>query len=371
MTPTLRRLTASALALAALSLPALLLANMANPIQEGDRVGEPSGALRDVHVVGERLHVDLRPLERGETAKVEAVYRLRNDGPARALELVFVADALADSGGVWLDGRPVASTAGTAELPQAWRAPASTPGFDGGDVRYSNVQWGPDGDTLTAPVLRFSLALAPGAHEVRVAYRAEATRHSLDSPALYWQLAYILAPARQWASFGTLEARVDVPEGWSAAAAPAMRRDGDALVGSWRGVPADALALTAQAPVPDDTLPWMVFWATAAGALVGMLWLADRVGRWLGRRGRTVAWALLPALGLAATWSIATLMGMVALPGLIQGELGAQRAWGYGYGTGMAALFSLPLLFLASTVVAFAASFRAHRRVRPSPPPPA
>jgi hypothetical protein len=354
-------------ALLALVLPALLLANMANPVNEGDRVGEPSASLRDVHVLGERLHLDLRPLEQGHPAAVEAVYRLRADGAARTLDLVFVADALADSGGVWLDGSPVPAVVDTIPLPAAWRAPETTPGVEGRrELGYSGTRWGPTGDTLHSVVLRFALPMTPGEHEVRVRYAAEATAQSRDSPTVFWQLAYILAPARQWASFGTLEARVDLPPGWHAAAHPAMRREGDALVARWDGIPADALALTAQSPPPNETWPWVAFWAAAAAALALVLWLATVVGRWLGRGGRSVAWALIPALGLAAVWSVAALLGVVSVPSFVQGDLGAQRAWGYGYGLGIMGALSLPIVFLFAAILAFAASFRAHRRARPA-----
>lgn len=354
-------------ALLALALPALLLANMANPIQEGDRLGEPSASLRDVHVAGERLRVDLRPLEHGGPAAVEAVYRLRNDGAARTLDLVFVADALADSGGVWLNGVPVPAVADTLRLPEGWRAPETTPGVGGReDLLYVETRWGPTGDTLHSDVIRFALPLPPGEHEVRVRYAAEATRQSRGSPAVFWQLAYILAPARQWASFGALDARVELPAGWHAAARPAMRREGDALVARWDGIPADALALTAQSPPPDETWPWVAFWAAAAAALALVLWLATVVGRWLGRGGRSVAWALLPALGLGALWSVAALLGVVSVPSFVQGDLGAQRAWGYGYGLGILGALSLPIVFLFAAILAFAASFRAHRRARPA-----
>src|SRR5206468_3910385 len=133
--------------------------------------------------------------------------------------------------------------------------------------------------------LAFALTFAPGVHEVTVRYRARPTAHSAGSPALFWQLAYVLAPARSWAGFGGLAARIDLPPGWRAAVTPAMHRQGDALVGTWSALPADAIAITAQAPVGSGAGRWAVLAAVAAAALAFCAWLGRLLGGALARRG--------------------------------------------------------------------------------------
>src|SRR5215212_3901402 len=87
-----------ALAAVLLCVPAATAwANMAAPpppqtVHRGSRLGEPAGGLRDVFIEHETLRMDLRPLTDAKPAIVEAVYRVRNDGPARTLDLLFVAD---------------------------------------------------------------------------------------------------------------------------------------------------------------------------------------------------------------------------------------------------------------------------------------
>ena len=115
--------------------------NMAAPpdpatVRHGSRVGEPAGGVRDVTIERETLHIDLRPLADAKPARVDATYRLRNDGPARTLDLLFVANGLANGGGsVAVDGRPVAAAPGqpAATLPASWRAPESTPALPHAD----------------------------------------------------------------------------------------------------------------------------------------------------------------------------------------------------------------------------------------------
>ena len=344
---------------AMLATPAL--ANMAPPYMPGDVVGEPRGAAKSVAIEREELALDLRPLAVGAPAQVTATYRVRNDGPAQSLSLVFVAPGLADQRdgpAVWLDGAPVPSEATTQEvLPDTWQPPKSTPGLGGGEDLYYATS---SGDNRA---LGFTLALPPGRHDVRVSYPAVATAYSGDSPVRYWQLGYVLAPARDWASFGGLDVRVDLPAGWSAASEPAIPRSGDALVGSFDAIPADALALTAQAPVPIviQTLPFAWIGGLVLSILVGSL-----VGRWLGHRRRRSLWALIPALLVGVAWMLLVLStASVTLVGPIPE---GQEAWVYGYGERMIALLTSPLALICGIIVTLLAAVVARRLVKPLTP---
>jgi hypothetical protein len=282
----------------------------------GDAPREPSGELKAMHIVRETLVIDLRPLKDRRPAVVEATYTVRNDGGARELELVFVAAAMqpgragaswvwrgrdwepdpqhaqGESGGVWLDGQTVAalSDANAEGLPQAWSPPDRTPGLE---PRQGGLPY----KVLSEGTLTFRVTLAPGEHTIRVRYEARPGAYAdARSDAVYWQLGYVLAPAREWASFGGLEAKVLLPAGWRAAASPEMRREGDALVAKWDAIPADALAITAQTnerTVSDTEAFWndlliqgVLFTALAAPA-------GWKLGSLLGRLGRTSAWGLL------------------------------------------------------------------------------
>jgi hypothetical protein len=280
----------------------------------GDAPHEPAGGLKSVHILRETLVIDLRPLKETRPAVVEASYLVRNDGEAKDLELIFIAagmqpgrglwrwrgrdwvedtldGAAAIESGVWLDGQRVESRAeaDASGLPPQWSPPVTTPRLKpgAGGLPYK---------VLSNGTLVFRVSLAPGEHTFRVRYAARPGAFSgTDSDAVYWQLGYVLAPAREWASFGGLDAKVLLPEGWRAAASPEMKREGDALVASWDAIPADALAITAQTnerTVSDEGAFWQALIIqgviyTALAALAG--W---GLGRWLGRRGRTGAWAL-------------------------------------------------------------------------------
>jgi hypothetical protein len=330
---------------AALVVPAAGRANMANPVRAGDRLGEPSGGLETVTVEHESLAIDLRPLAKSQPALVNATYHVRDTGPAHTLHLLFVADALTDGGtGVWLDGRAIpAARADAGPLPASWRPPAATPGLDGRDALSY--------ETSAQGTFTFHVPLAPGPHEIRVRYRAQPTAHSAGSPARYWQLAYVLAPAREWAGFGGLDVRVELPAGWAAAASPVLRRQGDALVGSWRTLPADALALTARAPVPSALPLWAFLVLASLAAMVLLLWMGRSMGRWLGRRGRSAAWGLIPGVVLSIVYAACVVAGLALVPDLVTRGLGEQRAWGYGYGATIGALLLFPVLLIVAVVM--------------------
>ncbi|HUY99784.1 MAG TPA: hypothetical protein VMU89_05500 [Thermomicrobiaceae bacterium] len=328
--------------------PLGVLANMANPIQPGQPVGEPSGALRTVAIEHEALAIDLRPLAQDDPAEVTATYRVRQDGPSETVDLLFVAPSLAapvvPAYRVTLDGQPVASRSGeSSTLPASWQPPSMTPGIGGQPPLDYQVAGGKS-------ALAFSLTLAPGTHEISVVYPAQATSYSGSSPARYWQLGYVLAPARQWASFGDLAVTVQLPPGWLAASTPPLTRSGDTLAGTFQGVPADSLALTTRYPAPAPTHYGPVLLIAVP---VLTLVLAGAIGYALRRRGRRLWWALLPALPFGVAW-----MATVAVAGTIDtpNVPGSQEAWTYGYGSGLAtvavALLALPAGMLLSVLAA-------------------
>ena len=287
----------------------------------GDAPREPAGQLESVRILSETLVIDMRPLEQLRPAVVEANYRVRNDGETIRLPLVFVATARVpgegngpwvwggarwvqadkssgdDRGadrGVWLDGRPVdvilRGETEHARLPEAWAPPGSTPSLEPGGKPLPYEARGND-------TIDYYVTLSPGEHTLRVRYVALPGAYAdVSSDAVYWQLGYVLSPAREWAGFGGLEVKVLLPAGWRSAAHPEMRREGDALVAHWDGLPADTLAVTAQTDeetVYDPARFWKALLIlgglfTAPAALAG--W---KLGAWLGRRGRTSAWGLL------------------------------------------------------------------------------
>jgi hypothetical protein len=278
----------------------------------GDAPREPAGGLKSVRILGETLVIDMRPLRELRPAVVEAAYVVSNDAGEQSLELVFVAASMRPGAawvwkgggwspvpgrpeserGVWLDGRPVEARAAADDvgLPAAWAPPSTTPGLKPGQ---GELPFKSEGEGT----LSFRVTLAPGRHELRVRYEARPGAYAdARSDAVYWQLGYVLSPAREWAGFGGLDAKVLLPGGWHAASRPEMRREGDALVAHWDALPADTLAVTAQTDertVYDSGLFWTMLLIlgglfTAPAALAG--W---KFGAWLGRGGRTSAWGLL------------------------------------------------------------------------------
>ncbi|HEY0190845.1 MAG TPA: hypothetical protein VGC42_06950 [Kofleriaceae bacterium] len=270
-------------------------ANMGRPTWGGSLTGEPSG-LRDIAIQHEALVIDMRPVAASERARISATYQLDNRGAAATLALVFAAGERGIVGFVvTLDGAAAGAHAVDGPLPPAWQAPPTTPRPGGGSASY-------DLSERDSAVLGFTLTIPPGVHALAVAYEAEALHHHDGGPTVLHQLAYVLAPARSWASFGGLEVSVQVPPGWDAAITPAMARTGDALHGAFGQLPADAIALSVQAPAP-----WFVPLQIALG-LVALAVLAGGgfvVAAWSRRRSRpdAVYPSLTRAAGMGFVWA--------------------------------------------------------------------
>jgi hypothetical protein len=330
-------------------------------LRTGAMVGEPMGGLRDVVIERETLRFDLRPLTAGKPVLVEAAYRVRNHGAARALDLLFVADGLARGAtSVTVDGRPVASRPGVAgALPPSWRPPATTPAFDsaGATLPYQSRREG---------TLSFRLQLPAGRHEIRVRYPADATAYSVNELTPVWQLGYVLAPARDWGGFGGIDVRVEAPRGWQVRTEPQLRREGDALVGAWNGLPADAISISVQKPPPTPS-PWYLLWGvmTVAG-LVGIGWIGWRMGASLGRKGKSGWWALPAAAALSIVWTTLSAIAYANVPSLVKWQTGpyageyALRS--LSYGSTILLLLLVPVMLLVGLLVVQLCAVSGRRR---------
>jgi hypothetical protein len=266
--------------------PLTALADAASPWSPGAAIGEPTGAVAHVAITHEDLTFDLRPLADAQPVQVHATYLLRNDAAATTALLVFLADrALTDASTfmVTFDDTPVAAMSTTlTQLPDAWKAPISTPSLiDGTSIPYNPTP---------GTAFQFTVVIPPGPHRLSVTYAVLPGRYVRQHATTIWQVAYVLAPARQWASFGDLSVQAQLPAGWRARTIPALARNKDALEGHFVGLPADSMVISTSFPVDpyvQGTLEWMatqwplylgLLLITAAGAAT-LSWLTRR--RWL------------------------------------------------------------------------------------------
>jgi len=304
-------ITLRALVLSAV-MPTAAWANAGPPHVPGRLVDEPNG-LDGVVIKHERLRFDLRCLVVGEPAQVEAVYEIENTWDERTVDLVFVSGPMASrSAAVALDDHLIAAVWKNVDaLPPDWQVPKSTPAITGEGTLLCEA-----GTPLEMP--HFTVNLSSGSHQLRVRYHAKPTSYSTgSSPALYWQLAYILAPAREWAGFGGLFVHVQVPAGWRFASTLSLTRSGDELTGSFDELPADAIAMTAQTPsmpIAGAIVFWLSKLLPLACVLGGpvLLWrLGSRIGRLQGSRLRSVLWALVISPLAGIVWIVVLLACLV------------------------------------------------------------
>jgi hypothetical protein len=271
------------------------------PAWHGNVTTEPKG-LKGIAITREDLVLDLRPLAAVEPVEVQATYHLDNSGQSRTLDLVFVfgtagvrdfevrlAGRLIETKPLWEGGpeRRWSDFRGEGRLgrrwsdfPESWRPPRE------GILPETWVIYQGDPE-LVAP-MAFTLQLPAGASTLSARYRARACGTNLNYPTTTWLVPYILAPAREWESFGRLDVTVHLPDGWQSDSKPALEREGSVLHGRFTGIPADALLVSARAPVgPELQRAEVIAVVLYVLALVGggvVCWLVGRwQGRWLAR----------------------------------------------------------------------------------------
>lgn len=311
------------LALLVLAVPAR--ANVGQRVLPGVRATEPTG-LRAIAIEREDLRFDLRPTAERDESTVSAVYQLDNRGDTVTAPLVFVDGAVSTNTRVTFDGAAVPGEqlipSQVEVLPRAWAGPLTTPAIDGGAALDYSVEG--------TGAYAFTLVIPPGKHQLAVTYEAYGSRaKSREGGTLLHQLGYVLAPARDWGAFGTLDVTVLVPAGWRTATSPALARTGDTLHGTFSSLPDDTIGITFQAPttllhaILQYVLPLLALLVVLGGG-----YLMRAVGRRRGRGIRPLWPATLPAAmgwGLAIAISVG-LAGVRSTLGLPAGQVGA-----YGY----------------------------------------
>jgi hypothetical protein len=344
------------LAAAMLLSPATARANMGPPSSGGQIVAEPVG-IQDVEITRELLTIDLRPLAHNGLALVDAAYHLHNHAGSKKLDLLFATASpeVADFQ-VWLGDHPVASyPAEGTQLPASWQPPPKTPGLVGGQ----KLEYGRHGITPMA----LTVMIPPGRHDLKVHYAATAAWHYHGDPTVYRQFAYVLAPARSWAGFGGLDLAIHLPAGWRAACEPTLAREADTLKGSFDHVPADAIALTVQAP-QGEAYQRVVY---GGQGLLALACLAGLVLCWQGgrSRGRRLALPRTPeptwlqrhawpwSLAMGVTWGLALLGAGLVATLAPDWALPVGQASHYGYGQ-VLAILGVILLSLLALPVGFA-----------------
>lgn len=314
-------------------LPGLVSANIAAPTIGGTAGAEPNG-LEKIHILHETLTVDLRGLAKGIKKDpyqilVKAEYEIENRGAEENLELVFVFGSLYKDFHVYLDDVEIAShdySEPTAKMSRNWEIPGKTPWTGGESFDYEARKY-------EMKNRGFSLKIPAGRHRLRAEYRSMPSSYA-STPTSYRQFAYILAPAKDWASFGGLELTVYTPDDFTVVTQPELEREGAILKGRFDNIPADAFVLTARYNVPKSyktaqTLSFFLLLAVLAGFPVLMvIYAAWRGFRqklfWLWGIGLSILWSvLILAAGWLSIWGATYL-----IPDGLYSEYGYESALG-------------------------------------------
>ncbi len=215
-----------------LQLPAW--ANMAAPWDEGDVAGEPSATLAEVELVREDLTFDFTPLAQSGPVRVTARYQVRNTGEPHQLELVFVAPGAKNVTVLHQQNEIPFELAPLKEVPPGWQPPDSAPSMDG---QTRPVAYHSDERLKGA---HFEVPLVAGEQAIEVSYQVSApVYHPSGQPYREHQFAYILAPARQWKSFGELKLELKMPQGYEYRTTPKLETNN-----TFDELPADAIVIT-------------------------------------------------------------------------------------------------------------------------------
>lgn len=215
-------------------------------------VGEPIG-LTSVEIIREDLEIDFRPLADYERVGVKAVYQLDNPKDVERLSIAFAFGSDSNvNHRVRFNGVEVVGVKKLEDrdITEQWWPPEYTPALrpEGSPIRFGG--WRP------IEPLQFELEIPEGRSTLEVSYEEEA-KVVFDRPSMYRQFAYILSPAKSWASFRDLNLVIHPPADWEIVSDCDLEVDGATLVGQFDGLPADNLSFTLR-----PTVPWVYLFVT-------------------------------------------------------------------------------------------------------------
>lgn len=317
--------------------PQTIWANAGPPFIKGQTVGDPIGVIKNIYIEKEDLNIDLRAASERGPAKVHVEYHLHNKGNEQKIDLSFVLGSEnAQSFRVWLNDTPipVGNLTKAEQLPESWKVPQETPQISG-ERPYMY------GNNSRQGIIPFQVTIPSGNSILRMEYAAKMGTYLASHPLISHQFVYILAPAKAWAGVGQLDVTIQIPQDWEYAATPKMTRQGDQLQGSFSGIPADRIAISISATVPNS---YETLWTISVGLFAGVGLLGVPICFFFGRsRGKcttnpegkrhgigvtimfsAIAAALYSAL-VAAAGILAMTMPTWVLP--------ANQVSDYGYGT--------------------------------------
>ena len=223
-----------------LTLTLVMIPNTVNAIPlpylvEGGSLNfEPIGDFGNLGIVREKIDFDVPSSKGSREGTITATYQIRNDGEQFPLELLFISDGIENSS-LTLDGKTVAGeTVKNPKIPENLKIP-------------EKIRWvGDDNFTsfVNTPVdsgLKFKPTIPPGEHQLQVKYSVDPYVNGLTSgtPYIDSQIDYILAPARSWAFFNSLEIEIKQPKSWKFKTSLPMKETDNGLKVTFNEIPAD------------------------------------------------------------------------------------------------------------------------------------
>lgn len=221
-------------------------ANLSGSWKPGEMMIDVEG-VKDMHILREKLRIDLRNLKKGHLIEVTATYYIDNPLPPRDQKLTFITGSrYVDNIGCYLDNKFLPHRRVQVEkMPANWKPPKETPGY----VPEEKLLYGRELTNTQHDWIIFTAPLKTGKQTIEVTYWVEAgSYYALNYPSKFWQTAYILAPARTWKSFGSLDLEILAPTNWPVKCNLPLNQDGTSWKMSFAELPADFIAITTNFP---------------------------------------------------------------------------------------------------------------------------
>lgn len=294
---------------------------MAKPWIQGDLVGEPLGSFKNLSILKEQLELNLQNLAKSSPGVVTATYTVRNSSKTPVTtELLFVSFAL-NKGSIYLNGKPITyKFVKNQPVPKDWKIPKK---------QISDLHKTPQ----KIHGMKFQVTLPKGDHTIKVSYPVNDAEYH-DSDKIYRERTvwYLLAPAKRWASFGTLHVKVTTPNKWKLTSNHKLVQSKNIWSGTFQGIPSNHLIVTVhkkQSWILQGR--WISILATLLGILftAGFLWNHAHTNKTMARTGMERVAPFLGHLLLAMALAVGLALGSFWVENNALDANQVSRTWAY------------------------------------------
>ena len=354
-----------------------MIANMA-PItrtQTGSVIADFVIQSKKIYVNSEHLLIDATHLEKNKPAKITATYIIINKDNPITTNILFIADKLYKKKiSISVNNIETPYSIVSYKIPSYWKPPSTTPGIYSKKLipyktNLTNNSNKPKRGihTLTnseSIQVQYNALIKKGRNVLQVSYFAMPSIRYHYGFTKYWQLGYILSPAKEWSVFKKLHIKIKLPKNWKAKTSLLSNRENDSLYLNFTKIPSDTFGMTFTMYTPFLIyLRYPIIFLLIIGLLLGIRWVTEKFSKIVVSKGKSFLWVSPIPVMLAIIALVSVFALLIFEVEYVRVLVGNQFNMNYGRGR-LYIMILFPFLYATIFIILMIYTFITYKKIR-------